>query len=111
MVLRPAFVAAFVSRHGLMVGVSPLVALALMTPGAAFAQTNSAQQAGTPQDQATAPSAQNNAPSPAGEVSEGEIIVTGFNDIVFDGVLGTGSNNPNAGETQSFMGMLIRHKF
>jgi len=25
--------------------------------------------------------------------------------------VGTGGNNPNAGETQSFMGMLIRHKF
>ncbi len=78
MVLRPAFVAAFVSRHGLMVGVSPLVALALMTPGAAFAQTSSAQQAGTPQDQATDPAAQNNNPSSSGEASEAEIIVTGL---------------------------------
>lgn len=78
MVSRPAFVAAFVSRHGLMVGVSPLVALALMTPGAAFAQTSSAQQAGTPQDQATDPAAQNNSPSSSGEASEAEIIVTGL---------------------------------
>ncbi len=78
MVLRPAFVAAFVSRHGLMVGVSPLVALALVTPGAAFAQTSSAQQAGTPQDQATDPAAQNNNLSSSGEASEAEIIVTGL---------------------------------
>ncbi|WP_394664459.1 TonB-dependent receptor [uncultured Sphingomonas sp.] len=61
-----------------MVGVSPLVALALMTPGAAFAQTSSAQQAGTPQDQATDPAAQNNNPSSSGEASEAEIIVTGL---------------------------------
>ncbi len=78
MVLRPAFVAAFVSRHGLMAGVSPLVALALMSPGIAVAQTASAQQAGTPQDQATDPAAQNNNPSSSGEASEAEIIVTGL---------------------------------
>lgn len=78
MVSRPALVAAFVSRHGLMAGVSPLVALALMSPGIAVAQTASAQQAGTPQDQATDPAAQNNNPSSSGEASEAEIIVTGL---------------------------------
>ncbi|KTW04643.1 hypothetical protein NS258_17815, partial [Sphingomonas sanguinis] len=60
-----------------MAGVSPLVALALMSPGIAVAQTASAQQAGTPQDQATDPAAQNNNPSSSGEASEAEIIVTG----------------------------------
>ncbi len=78
MVSRPAFVAALVSRHGLMASVSPLVALALMSPGIAVAQTASAQQAGTPQDQATDPAAQNNSPSSSGEASEAEIIVTGL---------------------------------
>ncbi|KTT72783.1 TonB-dependent receptor [Sphingomonas sanguinis] len=78
MVSRPAFVAAFVSRHGLMAGISPLAALALMSPGIAVAQTASAQQAGTPQDQATDPAAQNNNPSSSGEASEAEIIVTGL---------------------------------
>ncbi|WP_294203993.1 TonB-dependent receptor [uncultured Sphingomonas sp.] len=61
-----------------MASVSPLVALALMSPGIAVAQTASAQQAGTPQDQATDPAAQNNSPSSSGEASEAEIIVTGL---------------------------------
>jgi predicted porin len=34
-----------------------------------------------------------------------------MNDRLSTITVGTGGNNPNAGETQSFMGMLIRHKF
>ncbi|WP_294310787.1 TonB-dependent receptor [uncultured Sphingomonas sp.] len=92
MVARTAFVAAFVSRRTLMAGVSPLMALALVSPGTAFAQTGgavrpdvpvqanttTAQQAGTPQDQATAPSEANNSPSPAGEATTADIVVTGL---------------------------------
>lgn len=79
MVARTAFVAAFVSRRTLMAGVSPLMALAMMSPGTAFAQTaTTAQQAGTPQDQATAPSEADNSPSPAGEATTADIVVTGL---------------------------------
>ncbi len=92
MVARTAFVAAFVSRRTLMAGVSPLMALALVSPGTAFAQTGgavrpdvpvqanttTAQQAGTPQDQATAPSEANNSPSAAGEATTADIVVTGL---------------------------------
>ena len=94
MVSRTVSVAALVSRRALMGGVSPLMALALLAPGTAYAQTaapgavrpdtpvqanaTTAQQAGTPQDQATAPSEQDNAPSPSGEASSAEIIVTGL---------------------------------
>ncbi len=79
MVARTAFVAAFVSRRTLMAGVSPLMALAMVSPGTAFAQTAiTAQQAGTPQDQATAPSEANNSPSPSGEATTADIVVTGL---------------------------------
>jgi len=33
------------------------------------------------------------------------------NDLLSTITVGTGGNNPNAGETQTFVGMLIRHKF
>jgi len=79
MVARTAFVAAFVSRRTLMAGVSPLMALAMVSPGSAFAQTATTdQQAGTPQDQATAPSKANNSPSPSGEATTADIVVTGL---------------------------------
>ncbi|MET4895893.1 TonB-dependent receptor [Sphingomonadaceae bacterium jetA1] len=71
MVARTALVAAIVSRRALMGGVSPLMALALLSPGTAFAQ-----QAGTPQ--ATAIDAQANSPAPADQANESEIIVTGL---------------------------------
>lgn len=92
MVARTAFVAALVSRRTLMAGVSPLMALAMVSPSTAFAQTSgtvrpdvpvqanttTAQQAGMSQDQATAPSEADNSPSPAGEATTGDIIVTGL---------------------------------
>lgn len=92
MVARTAFVAAFVSRRTLMAGVSPLMALAMVSPGTAFAQTSgavrpdvpvqanatTAQQAGTPQDQSTAPSDADNSPSPTGDATTADIIVTGL---------------------------------
>ena len=95
MVARTAFVSALISRRRLMTGVSPLMALALLSPDAAFAQTSTApagvrpdvavqantttaQEAGTPQSQATDPAAQDNSPSPAGEASSADIIVTGL---------------------------------
>lgn len=42
MVARTAFVSALISRRRLMTGVSPLMALALLSPDAAFAQTSTA---------------------------------------------------------------------
>ena len=42
----------------------------------------------------------------AGGGGDGEIIVTGFNDIVFDGVLGTGSNNLSRFELNAVHGNL-----
>ncbi|WP_343525894.1 TonB-dependent receptor [Sphingomonas sp.] len=83
MVVRTVSMAALASRRALMGGVSPLMALALLAPGAAFAQTaapgavrsdtpaqanaTSAQQAGTPQD-----------PSLSDEPTTADIIVTGL---------------------------------
>ncbi len=78
MMARPACVAAFVSRRALLAGVSPLMALAMISPATAQTQSTTAQQAGAPQDQATTPSEANNSPSPADDASSPEIIVTGL---------------------------------